>query len=88
MKQYLGERKLRSLRKKTGLAIVEGRIRGGTGHLYELLLESGNTVCVDLKKNIIVGAERIGEYEEETGGAAHDHGATRDGQDDDAGAAH
>lgn len=44
MKQYLGERKVRRLREKLGLAIEFAMARGNTDHELELYIEGGEVL--------------------------------------------
>lgn len=46
MRQFLGEKKIRKLRRQTGLDIESGMVRGGTEHRVDLLLVSGETVSL------------------------------------------
>lgn len=44
MRQRVGEKKTRAIRKKTGLPVVKVYVRGGTNHRKDLHLEDGTVV--------------------------------------------
>lgn len=44
MRQRLGDKKVRKYAKQTGLPVVSGLVRGGTGHRVDLFLSDGSLV--------------------------------------------